>query len=163
MGEDNARNRIINRQDLARVVADFHAKSKRVVATNGCFDILHVGHVRYLEEARKLGDILIVGINSDESVKKLKGNNRPINNETDRAEVLAGLRCVDYVTIFGEPTADEFLKATKPNVYAKGGDYTPESLPETPVVTALGAKIVILNLIPGKSTTALLTRMQQKP
>src|SRR5579884_3042660 len=121
--------RILDSQDLARIAADLHAAGKRIVATNGCFDIIHVGHTRYLEEARKLGDILIVGINSDDSVRQLKGSSRPINNEADRAEVLASLRCVDFVTIFGEPTADKFLQTVRPAVYAKGGDYTTDNLP----------------------------------
>lgn len=161
MSDSEERTTILNRQDLARVVAQLHAKGKRIVATNGCFDILHVGHTRYLEEACRLGDVLVVGINSDDSVKQLKGPNRPINNESDRAEVLAALRCVDYVTIFGEPTADEFLKAVRPQIYAKGGDYTPDSLPETALVERLGAELVIIKLIPGKSTTQLLAKIHQ--
>jgi glycerol-3-phosphate cytidylyltransferase len=162
MSEKPDRTRILNRQDLARVAADLHAAGKRLVATNGCFDILHVGHTRYLEEARKLGDVLIVGINSDKSVQQLKGPHRPLNSEQDRAEILSSLRCVDYVTIFGEQTADEFLKAVKPQIYAKGGDYTHETLPETPLMKSLGGEVVFIKLIPGKSTTQLLARMQEK-
>lgn len=161
ISDDKERTRVLNRQDLARVVAQLHAQGKRIVATNGCFDILHLGHVLYLEEARKLGDALIVGINSDASVKQLKGADRPINKESDRAEVVAALRSVDYATIFGESTADQFLKAIKPHVYAKGGDYTPENLPETELVKTLGAKLVFIKLIPGKSTTDLLAKIQQ--
>jgi rfaE bifunctional protein nucleotidyltransferase chain/domain len=153
--------RILNRQELAQVVQDLRSQGKRIVATNGCFDIVHVGHVRYLEQAQQLGDVLVVGINSDTSVQKLKGPHRPVNGEQDRAEVLAALRFVDYVSIFNEPTADEFLKAASPDIYAKGGDYTPESLPETPLVRSLGAEVVILNLVPGKSTTSIVERLRQ--
>jgi rfaE bifunctional protein nucleotidyltransferase chain/domain len=153
---------IPNRQELARVAAELRAANKKIVATNGCFDILHPGHVRYLEQARALGDVLFVGINSDASVKGLKGPNRPINSEQDRAEVLAALRSVDYVTVFSEPTAGEFLQVLKPDIYAKGGDYAVSDLPETPVVEAAGGKVVILDLVPGKSTTATIARMQSE-
>ncbi|HEY9789173.1 MAG TPA: D-glycero-beta-D-manno-heptose 1-phosphate adenylyltransferase [Candidatus Obscuribacterales bacterium] len=153
-------NRILDRQDLARIAAEIRTQGKRVVATNGCFDILHAGHVRYLERARELGDVLIVGINSDDSVRKLKGANRPINSEQDRAEVLSALRCVDFVSVFSEETAAEFLRACKPQIYAKGGDYTPETLPETPVIKECGGEVVILDLVPGKSTTSTISRIQ---
>lgn len=136
-------------------------EGRRLVFTNGCFDLLHVGHVRYLQQARVLGDALAVGLNSDRSVRELKGEGRPINNEADRAEVLAALGCVDYVVIFGEKRATELLKTVRPHVYAKGGDYTPESLDagEREALAEAGAEVRILPLVPGKSTTSTLERM----
>jgi rfaE bifunctional protein nucleotidyltransferase chain/domain len=129
-----------------------------IVFTNGCFDILHVGHVRSLQAAKNLGDRLVVGLNSDESVRALKGANRPFNPETDRAEVLAALESVDYIVIFPEPRATKLLQEIRPHIYAKGGDYTPESLEqeEVRVLRAIGTRIEILPLVPGKSTTNLI-------
>jgi rfaE bifunctional protein nucleotidyltransferase chain/domain len=134
---------------------------KRVVATNGCFDILHLGHVRYLSQARELGDVLIVGLNSDESVKKLKGADRPINSEDDRAEILNALRIVDAVVIFPEVRATGFLNAVQPDVYVKGGDYTLDQLDRDEVATVQkhGGRIEILPIVPGRSTTSLLKRI----
>lgn len=151
--------RVVDRQELARIAEDLRQEGKRIVTTNGCFDILHVGHVRVLEASRALGDILIVGVNSDASVSRLKGPNRPVNSEIDRAEVLSNLRSVDYVSIFTEDTAEEFLAVVKPDVYTKGADYTPDSLKETPIVEKHGGKVVILDLVPGKSTTATISRI----
>lgn len=133
----------------------------RIVATNGCFDILHVGHLRYLTEARKFGDVLWVGLNGDASVRELKGSSRPVHGEQDRAEVLSALRMVDAVTIFPEKRATEFLKVLEPEVYVKGGDYTVESLDseERAVLQTCGARIEILPLVPGRSTTEALKRM----
>jgi rfaE bifunctional protein nucleotidyltransferase chain/domain len=153
--------RILDRQELERVSAELRSQGKRVVATNGCFDILHVGHVRILNAAREQGDVLIVGVNADESVCRLKGPSRPVNNETDRAEVLSNLKSVDYVSIFGEDTAIEFLTAVKPHIYVKGADYTTASLPETPTVEKYGGEVRLLELVPGKSTTAIVRKMQQ--
>jgi rfaE bifunctional protein nucleotidyltransferase chain/domain len=153
--------RILTRQEMARVADELRAAGKKIVTTNGCFDILHVGHVRVLQAARELGDVLIVGVNSDESVRKLKGPNRPVNTQQDRAEVLANLKSVDYVTIFGEETASELLQSIKPDVYAKGADYTTCSLPETPTVQSYGGEIAFLELVPGKSTTAIVAKIQQ--
>lgn len=129
-----------------------------VVFTNGCFDILHVGHVRSLQAAKSLGDRLVVGLNSDESVRTLKGANRPFNPESDRAEVLAALESVDYIVIFPEPRATRLLQEIRPHIYAKGGDYTPESLEQEEVraLRAIGTRIEILPLVPGKSTTNLI-------
>lgn len=136
-------------------------EGRRLVFTNGCFDLLHVGHVRYLQQARALGDALAVGLNSDRSVRELKGEGRPINSEADRAEVLAALGCVDYVVIFGEKRATELLQTVRPHVYAKGGDYTPESLDagEREALAEAGAEVRILPLVPGKSTTSTLERV----
>lgn len=135
---------------------------RRLVVTNGCFDVLHVGHVRYLGQARALGDVLLVLLNGDASVRKLKGEGRPINPAEDRAEVLAALAAVDAVTIFDTPRCDDLLRLAGPDVYVKGGDYTPESLDagERAALEACGAEIRILPLVPGRSTTATIGRMR---
>ena len=135
------------------------APHSRLVLTNGCFDLLHVGHVRYLQAARKLGDLLLVGINSDASVRGLKGPERPINTESDRAELIAALACVDYVSIFDQATADELIAAASPAVYAKAGDYSLETLPERDTLVRLGIKAVFLPFVSGYSTTATLGKM----
>ncbi len=134
----------------------------RLVLTNGCFDLLHAGHVRYLQQARALGDALAVALNSDESVRQLKGAGRPLNPQEDRAEVLAALGAVDYVVIFENKRATGILRKVRPHVYAKGGDYTPESLDpeERAALTESGSEIKILPLVPGRSTTAVLGRMR---
>jgi rfaE bifunctional protein nucleotidyltransferase chain/domain len=139
-------------------------KGKRVVATNGCFDILHVGHVRYLAAARKLGDVLVVGLNGDDSVRQLKGKGRPVNRARDRAEVLTALESVDYVTIFPEKRATNFLRAAQPAVYAKGGDYTADTLDpeERAIVDEFGTRIEIIPFEKGYSTSDLLTRIGPK-
>jgi len=136
-------------------------EGKRVVATNGCFDVLHVGHVRYLAAARKFGDVLVVGLNGDDSVRQLKGRARPVNRERDRAEVLTALESVDYVTIFPEKRAANFLRATQPSVYAKGGDYTADTLDpeERAVLSEFGTRIEIIPFEEGYSTSELLTRI----
>ena len=136
---------------------------RRLVFTNGCFDLLHAGHVRYLRQARALGDALAVGLNSDRSVRELKGEGRPLNTEGDRAEVLAALGCVDYVVVFDGKRATELLRAVRPHIYAKGGDYTPDSLDaeERSALRACGAEIKILPLVPGRSTTALIGKISR--
>ena len=134
-------------------------KNKKIVFTNGCFDILHVGHVRYLTASKNFGDVLIVGLNTDESVKKLKGESRPINNQDDRAEVLLGLKAVDYVIFFGENTAENLIAELKPNVYVKGGDYTLETLPEAKIVQSYGGHVELVNLVAGKSTTNIIEKI----
>src|SRR3954471_22089676 len=138
---------------LARVATEFAASGRRLVFTNGCFDLLHVGHVRYLQAARALGDALLVAVNGDESVRALKGPTRPINSEHDRAEVLAALGCVDYVTIFQTERVTDVVRIIRPQVYAKGGDYTVASLDpgERGALESFGAEIHILALVPGKS------------
>nr|WP_314530840.1 D-glycero-beta-D-manno-heptose 1-phosphate adenylyltransferase [uncultured Fusobacterium sp.] len=135
---------------------------KKVVFTNGCFDILHRGHVTYLNEAKRQGDILVVGVNSDASVKKLKGESRPINSEYDRAFVLDGLKAVDYTVIFGEDTPEDLIACLKPSVHVKGGDYKKEDLPETKIVESYGGKVVILNFVEGKSTTNIINKINEK-
>ena len=133
-----------------------------MVATNGCFDLLHVGHVRFLQEAKKRGDLLIVGVNGDRSVRELKGEGRPVNGEADRAEVVAGLGCVDAVVIFSEKRATEFLRAVRPEVYVKGGDYQADQLDKDEVVAVKegGGEVQVLALTPGRSTTAVLKKLK---
>ena len=136
-------------------------KNKKIVFTNGCFDILHIGHVKYLRESKKYGDILIVGLNSDSSVKKLKGENRPINNEKDRAELLDELKCVDYVVIFEESSPIELLDIIKPNTYTKGADYTIDTLPEAKTVIQNGGRVEFIKFVEGKSTTNILKELDR--
>ena len=154
--------KIIGIDQLAKRARDLRAAGKKLVATNGCFDLLHVGHVRYLQAARELGDVLAVGLNSDRSVRKLKGPGRPINNERDRAEVLAALECVDLVTIFAEMRATQFISAANPTVYAKGGDYTAERLnaEELAVLEKIGAEIRIIPFEKGYSTSLLIEKLR---
>jgi rfaE bifunctional protein nucleotidyltransferase chain/domain len=137
------------------------ASGKRLVVTNGCFDLLHVGHVTYLETARRHGDALLVGLNGDESVRQLKGPDRPVAPEDDRAAVLGALESVDGVCVFAEPTATRFLAAAQPDVYVKGGDYTLDTLnqEERRAVERAGGSIVIIPFVPGKSTTAILKKI----
>ena len=149
--------------DLAGIAAEFRAGGRRLVFTNGVFDLLHVGHVRYLQTARALGDALLVAVNGDASVRALKGPSRPINPQEDRAEVLAALACVDFVTIFHTERVTELVRTIRPQVYAKGGDYTIDSLDagERAALEEVGAEIRILPLVAGKSTTAILERSRQ--
>ena len=157
-------NKILSLDQLRAESRRLRVEGKRVVATNGCFDILHVGHVRYLAAARKLGDVLVVGLNGDDSVRQLKGANRPVNRERDRAEVLAALESVDYVTIFLEKRATDFLRAAQPAVYAKGGDYTTDTLDpeERAILGEFGTKIELIPFAKGYSTSELLTRIGPK-
>jgi rfaE bifunctional protein nucleotidyltransferase chain/domain len=135
-------------------------KNKKIVFTNGCFDILHVGHITYLNQAKKLGDFLVIGLNSDRSVKKLKGNLRPINNQEDRKLLLENLKAVDLVEIFDEDTPVELIKIIKPAIYVKGGDYNMELIPEYPVVKAYGGEVRKLSFVTGYSTTELIQKMK---
>lgn len=136
-------------------------KNLKIVATNGCFDILHIGHVRSLQKARTLGGILVVGINSDSSVQKIKGDKRPVNNEKDRAEVLAALSSIDMVCIFNEETAVRFLEILKPDIYVKGAEYDIDNLPEAKLVKKLGGTIVKIPMIPGTSTTKIIESLKK--
>ena len=146
--------------ELVALRTALEASGQRLVFTNGCFDLLHVGHVRYLQAARALGDALVVAVNGDASVRTLKGPTRPLNPEQDRAEVLAALACVDAVTIFHEERVSDLVRAIRPHLYAKGGDYTVESLDagERAALEEVGAEIRLLPLVPGKSTTHILER-----
>lgn len=152
--------KIVTRNELNRTILNLKAADKTIVFTNGCFDILHVGHVRYLNAARKLGDCLIVGLNSDESVRCLKGPTRPINNEEDRAEVLAALACVDHIVIFAERTAETLIAEIKPDIYVKGGDYRVEELPEAKIVTKYGGRIELIPEVPGRSSSNVIKKIK---
>ncbi|NLP42892.1 MAG: D-glycero-beta-D-manno-heptose 1-phosphate adenylyltransferase [Veillonellaceae bacterium] len=152
--------KIIAHEELNSVVSKLKAAGKSIVFTNGCFDILHVGHVRYLAAARDLGDCLIVGLNSDESVRNLKGPTRPINNEEDRAEVLTALACVDYVILFGERTAENLIAEIKPEIYVKGGDYKIEDLPEAGIVAKYGGRIELIPEVPGRSSSNVIKKIK---
>ena len=148
--------KIYDRNALATVLQEAKADGAVVVTTNGCFDVLHLGHLRYLRAARQLGDLLVVAVNSDNSVRQLKGENRPLVPEAERAEMLAGLECVSYVVIFPELTPINLLAELKPNIHVKGGDYKLEELVEREIVEAYGGKVIVGLNVPGKSTTNLI-------
>jgi formyltetrahydrofolate-dependent phosphoribosylglycinamide formyltransferase len=152
-------------EEVAALRDELHAQGRRLVFTNGCFDLLHTGHTRYLQQARELGDALVVALNSDASVRELKGPSRPVTHEVDRAEILRALRSVDAVVVFSEPRATSLIEIIRPHVYAKGGDYTEESLnpEERTALHAVGAAIRILPIVEGKSTTATLKRLAIDP
>ena len=145
---------LIAREDIEKFCEVLRKGGKRVVFTNGCFDILHAGHVRYLEKARAL--------NSDTSVRRLKGPARPVNREEDRAEVVGALKSVDYVTVFDEPTASELIALVKPAVYAKGGDYTLDTLPEAKIVQSYGGEVAFIDLVEGRSTTNIIEKIKEQ-
>ena len=138
--------KVVSQKELKIIVNNFKAQGKEIVFTNGCFDIFHVGHLRYLQEAKKLGDILIVAVNSDLSVKSLKGPTRPINNEADRMELLAGLECVDFVTMFEETTAINIVNFIKPDIYVKGGDIKMGKFAEYDTIISYGGRVEIIPL-----------------
>ena len=150
---------LINRDNVIDYCDRLRSEKKKIVFTNGCFDILHVGHVRYLGAAKDLGDILIVGLNTDASVKILKGNDRPINNENDRAEVLLALKAVDDVILFGEKTAEDLIAKVKPDIYVKGGDYTLDTLPEAKIVQSYGGRVEFIPMVAGRSTTNVIKKI----
>jgi D-beta-D-heptose 7-phosphate kinase / D-beta-D-heptose 1-phosphate adenosyltransferase len=152
--------RVLPAAELALRVQAERAAGRRVVLTNGCFDVLHRGHTTSLAQAARLGDLLVVAVNSDDSVRRLKGPQRPINTDADRAGVLAALSCVDYVTVFETDTPIPLLELLQPDVYAKGGDYTPEMLAETEVVRSYGGEVKILEFVPDHSTTDVVTRIR---
>ena len=159
----NFHEKIVAWDKLPEWRATLRASGKRLVVTNGCFDLLHLGHVTYLETARNEGDALLVGVNGDEAVRQLKGPDRPVTPEHDRAAVLAALQSVDGVCIFAEPTATRFLAAARPDIYVKGGDYTLDTLnqEERRTVEQAGGRVVIIPFVPGKSTTALLKKIMR--
>ncbi|UZX01669.1 D-glycero-beta-D-manno-heptose 1-phosphate adenylyltransferase [Arthrobacter sp. CDRTa11] len=148
-------------EELDRQLEVHRAQGQRIVLTNGCFDVLHSGHTRYLNQAKQLGDVLVVALNSDDSVRRLKGPGRPINTVADRAAVIAALSCVDYVTVFDTPTASPLISQLRPEVYAKGGDYTPEMLAETAAVEEYGGRVAILDYVAERSTTAVVQRIRE--
>ena len=153
--------KIFSLEELSERSKQLRAAGKKLVATNGCFDLLHVGHVRYLQAARALGDLLAVGLNGDRSVRELKGNGRPITAEHDRAEILAALQCVDLVTIFPETRATRFIAASNPAIYVKGGDYSPETLneEERTRLKEIGAEIRFIPFEAGYSTSRFLEQI----
>ncbi|MEM2916069.1 MAG: D-glycero-beta-D-manno-heptose 1-phosphate adenylyltransferase [Candidatus Woesearchaeota archaeon] len=150
--------KIVSREELAKIVLELKKQGKKIVTTNGAFDILHIGHIRSLQQAKSFGDVLIVGVNSDSSIKQYKSDKRPINPENDRAEMLAALECVDYVTIFTETTPCELLELIKPDIHVKSG-YKPEEMPETEVVRKNKGEIRIVPLVAGKSTTNIIRKI----
>ena len=154
--------KLLTLTNAARWSASAHRRGRRVVATNGCFDLLHYGHVSYLQRARRLGDLLVVGLNGDRSVRQLKGPQRPLVPQRQRAAVLAALACVDAVVIFPQKRAHRFLSVVQPDIYVKGGDYRPDTLDarERAVLTAVGSKIRILPFVRGFSTTDLIKKIR---
>lgn len=157
--------KIVNPDRLAAIAESLRAQGRKLVLTNGCFDLLHAGHVRYLQAARALGDALAVAINGDGSVRALKGEGRPLNTENDRAEIVAALACVDYVVAFPEVRVTRLIEKVRPAIYVKGGDYTPASLhpEERAALEKIGAEIRILPFEPGHSTSGLIERMRKLP
>ena len=160
--KSDAASRIVERNRLIARVAIARRHGARIVLANGCFDLLHVGHVRYLEAARALGDLLVVGVNSDEQTRRLKGEGRPFVTERERAEVVASLRAVDLVTIFPEPTVEALLFAIRPDVHAKGTDYTAETVPERAVVLSYGGRVAIVGDPKDHSSTEILKTVNRK-
>ena len=153
--------KFVSQEEIVKIVRQGQAGGKTFVVTNGCFDILHVGHVRYLQKTKELADYSIVMLNSDSSVKRLKGENRPINCEQDRAEILTSLSCVDYVVLFEQTSPADLLEKIKPNIYTKGADYTIETLPERDVVIRNSIKVEFIEFVEGKSTTNVIKKMKK--
>ena len=151
---------LIDSKNIASFCEVLRAGGQKVVFTNGCFDLLHAGHVRYLARARSFGDCLVLGLNNDASVRRLKGPMRPINNELDRAEVVGALRSVDYVVLFGEQTAETLIAKVKPDVYCKGGDYTMDTLPEAKIVQSYGGHVEFIDIVEGRSTTNVIEKIK---
>ena len=157
--------KILDQDRLAAIADSLRAQGRKLVLTNGCFDLLHTGHVRYLQAARALGDALAVALNGDDSVRALKGDGRPLNPESDRAEVIAALACVDYAVIFPEMRVTSLIEKVRPSIYVKGGDYTPSTLDagERAALEKVGAEIQILPFEPGHSTSGLVERIRKLP
>ena len=153
---------LIDRKDMEGFCDVLRRGGQRIVFTNGCFDLLHAGHVRYLARARSFGDCLVLGLNTDASVRRLKGPSRPINREEDRAEVVGALKSVGYVVLFGEETAEALIAEVRPAVYVKGGDYTLETLPEAKIVQSYGGRVEFVDMVAGRSTTNVIERIRQE-
>lgn len=151
---------LIQTDDIEALCAILHRAGQRIVFTNGCFDILHAGHVEYLNKARSFGDCLVLGLNTDASVRGNKGPSRPINNELNRAKVAGALQAVDYVVLFGEKTAENLIAKVKPDVYVKGGDYTLATLPEAQIVQSYGGRVEFIQMVAGCSTTNVIKKIQ---
>ncbi|MBI3252184.1 MAG: D-glycero-beta-D-manno-heptose 1-phosphate adenylyltransferase [Candidatus Omnitrophica bacterium] len=148
-------------QKLSRLLSRLRKKRKKIVFTNGCFDLLHVGHIRYLRRARALGDLLVIGLNTDKSVRALKGSGRPLTAQGDRAEILSALACVDFVTFFPEKTPERLIRALRPDILVKGGDWKKERIAGGRFVESYGGKVRSLPFIPGRSTTGLLDKIKK--
>ena len=153
--------KFIKRNELQDTLAKIRENGQTLVTTNGCFDVIHIGHVKYLQKSKSFGDVLMVLLNSDKSVHNIKGENRPINNEVDRAELLCALSCVDYVVLFDENSPAQLLKEIKPDIHTKGADYTIETLPEAKIIMENGGKIEFIEFVQGKSTTSILEKMNK--
>lgn len=153
---------IVTQEEIIKIVQEGHKNGKTYVVTNGCFDILHVGHAKYLQKTKSFADYSIVLVNSDQSVRRLKGENRPINNENDRAELLTFLSCVDYVVLFEESSPAELLEKIKPDVYTKGADYNIKTLPEKDMVLKNNIRVEFIDFVEGKSTTNLINKINEK-
>ena len=151
----------INNSEMQNIIKKLKADGKTIVFTNGCFDILHAGHVRYLQAAKELGDCLILGLNSDQSVRNIKGPTRPINHQDDRAEVVSALSAVDYIVIFDGPTAEKLVAEIKPVIYVKGGDYQVKELPEAIIAAQYGGKTVLIPEVQGRSSSNIIKKMQK--
>ena len=154
--------KIVTQKEIVNIVREGQKNGKTFVVTNGCFDILHIGHARYLQKTKKFADYSIILVNSDSSVKMLKGEGRPINNENDRAELLTFLNCVDYVVLFEGESPAKLLEDIKPDVYTKGADYTIGTLPERDVVNRNGIRVEFIEFVEGKSTTNLINKINSK-
>ena len=152
--------KVIQREKIEELLKLLRSQNKVIVATNGCFDILHVGHVRHLKKSKSFGDVLIVGLNSDKSVRSIKGEGRPINSEQDRAEVLCALESVDYVVLFDEDSPKDLLEVIKPNIYTKGADYTLKTLPEADVILRNNGWVEFIDFVEGKSTTKIIDKIK---
>ena len=152
---------VVNQEEIINIVRSGQKDGKTFVATNGCFDILHVGHVRYLQKTKRLADFSIVMLNSDKSIKLIKGDSRPINNEADRAEILTALSCVDYVVLFEERSPANLLGKIKPNIYTKGADYTIETLPEREIIEKNNIEVAFIEFVQGKSTTNIINKINK--
>lgn len=154
--------KIKSRDILSKLLENERERGKRVVFTNGCFDLLHVGHVKYLQKARNLGDLLVLGLNSDESIRRLKGPKRPLIGEEERAHLMAALKCIDYVVVFDEDTPLELISAVKPHILVKGGDYTPEGVVGKELVESYGGRVAIIPFVDGKSTTNVIETILER-
>lgn len=156
------KNKLKTWEEIAAIIKDLKSQNKKIVFTNGCFDILHSGHVQYLAEAKELGDILILGLNSDSSVKRLKGKDRPINNEKERAVVLSALYTISYIVIFEDDTPYKLIKHIKPDILVKGGDWKPEDIVGSDIVNSYNGEVKSLSFIEGKSTTDIINKLKEK-
>ena len=156
------KNKLKTWEEITEIIIELKSQDKKIVFTNGCFDILHSGHVQYLAEAKKLGDILILGLNSDSSVKRLKGSNRPINNEQERAVVLSALYSISHIVIFKEDTPYKLINHIKPDILVKGGDWKPKDIVGSDIVSSYNGEVKSLSYIDGKSTTDIINKLKEK-